>query len=157
MNHWDRRFLKLVREVSSWSKDPSTQVGAIIVDPHHRVVSLGFNGLPRGVHDLPDRLEQRETKLKMVIHAEENALLFASRSVEGHTLYVWPLPCCARCAAKVIQAGIARVVSLPSAHPRLQEDFVLAAQMYSEAGVALELIDESLLADPAERTGPAET
>ena len=85
MNKWDARMLALVDLVASWSKDPSTQVGAAIVDSKNRVVSLGFNGLPRAVRD-SDVLE-RDEKLRRTIHAEENALLFASRSVEGCTIY----------------------------------------------------------------------
>lgn len=80
---WDRRFLKIAREVATWSKDPSTQVGAVIVDPDQRVVSLGYNGLPCGVSDSRDLLDDRVAKYATVIHAEQNALLFAARPVAG--------------------------------------------------------------------------
>lgn len=59
---WDRRFLKIAREGATWSKDPSTQVGAVIVDQANCVVSLGYNGLPRGVSDRRDRLDDRLKK-----------------------------------------------------------------------------------------------
>ncbi|NCA14162.1 MAG: hypothetical protein EBS89_08535, partial [Proteobacteria bacterium] len=76
---WDRWFLGLAHYVSTASKDPSTKVGAVIVDAERRVVSVGYNGLPRGVEDSEERLHNREVKYKMIIHAERNAILFAQR------------------------------------------------------------------------------
>lgn len=70
LNKWDHRFAGLVTLVASWSKDPSSQVGAAIVDAKNRVVSLGFNGFPRAVADAP---VDRDEKLRRTIHAEENA------------------------------------------------------------------------------------
>ena len=107
MSDWDRRFMDLAERVASWSKDPSTQVGAIITDSKNRIVSTGFNGFARGIED--DLNIPRETKLMRMIHAEENALLFARCSVEGFSLYVTRPPC-ANCASKIIQAGIKRVI-----------------------------------------------
>ena len=106
MDKWDARFIALASLVASWSKDPSTQVGAVVVDQDKRIVSTGFNGFPQGVNDAP---VDREVKLLRTIHAEENALLFARRNVTGMTIYVTRPPC-ARCAAKLIQSGIGRVV-----------------------------------------------
>ena len=85
MSKWDARFIALASLVASWSKDPSTQVGAVIVDQDKRIVSTGFNGFPQGVNDAP---VDREIKLLRTIHAEENALLFARRNVTGMTIYV---------------------------------------------------------------------
>lgn len=133
MNKWDRRFLDLVALVASWSKDPSTQVGAAIVDGKNRVVSLGFNGFPRAVADVP---VDRDEKLRRTIHAEENALLFAQRSVEGCTIYLTHPPC-ARCAAKLIQAGIARVVAAQASAEfanRWADDIASSALMFEQAG-----------------------
>ena len=110
MSKWDRRMLGLVNLIAAWSKDPSTGGGAGIVDAKNRVVSLGYNGFPRAVCDSDEALFDRDEKLRRTIHAEENALLFAGRPVEGCTLYMTHPPC-ARCAAKLIQAGIARVVA----------------------------------------------
>lgn len=137
MTKWDRRFADLVALVASWSKDPSSQVGAAIVDGKNRVVSLGFNGFPRAVTDTD---VDREEKLRRTIHAEENALLFAHRPVEGCTVYVTHPPC-ARCAAKLIQAGIARVITLPPTEAfraRWAEDIASSLMMFDEAGIEFE-------------------
>lgn len=108
---WHLRFLRLAREVSTWSKDPSTKVGCVIVSPDRRVVSLGFNGLPAGIRDSADRLADREVKLALTLHAEENALLFAKGSVAGCAAYVTRHPC-SQCAAKLIQSGVCEVCYL---------------------------------------------
>lgn len=108
---WDLRFLQLAKLVSSWSKDPSTQVGAVIADSLHRVVSLGYNGLPHTMKDDPNILGNRELKYQCIIHAEENAILFANRSLQDCTIYTHPVPPCARCASKIVQSGITRVVA----------------------------------------------
>lgn len=141
---WDRRFLELARLVGSWSKDPSTKVGAVIVDASRRVVSVGYNGFPRGCDDSPDVYADREKKYRRVIHAERNALLFCGRSVAGCTLYTTPFPPCAPCAAMFIQAGISRVVApAPSAElaARWGDDLDAAADLFREAGVLLEHVE----------------
>lgn len=136
---WDRRFLGLAKHVAEWSKDPSTQVGAVIIDAKNRIVSLGFNGLPRGLEDTSERLANRDIKYQMTVHAEHNAVLFAERNLEGCSLFTWPLPPCSRCASFIIQVGIARVVSpLAAGNPRWGEDCALAAEMFREAGVRVE-------------------
>ena len=112
MNKWDRRFLDMARLVAGWSKDPSTKVGAVIADPHNRVVSVGYNGFPRGVPDDEAQLADRDMRLSLTLHAERNAILFARRDLTGCTLYCTHHPC-ASCAAEIIQAGIGRVVWLP--------------------------------------------
>ena len=137
---WDRRFLDLARYISEWSKDPSTKTGAIIVDSKNRIVSVGYNGLPAGVDDLPERLANRELKYKMIVHCERNALLFAKSSVEGCKLYTWPFMSCCPCAAMVISAGIKEVIAPISDNPRWVDDFDLARILFKEAGVKLKLI-----------------
>jgi len=111
---WDRRFLEMADLVASWSKDPSTQVGAVIVNDRKEVVGLGYNGFPRGVVDSADRLNVRETKYELVVHAEVNAILTAGDRARGCTLYVSPtlmVPnICPNCAKVAVQAGIKRVV-----------------------------------------------
>lgn len=139
---WDIRFLELADFIAKWSKDPSTKCGSVITDGK-RIVSQGFNGFPQGVIDCEDRLNNREEKYAMVIHAEVNALNFAHRDVSGCTIYVSPMPPCSRCAAQIIQRGIKRVVSCwPSedALSRWGKDLKISEKMYSEAGVELVLI-----------------
>ena len=75
LKKWDLRFLEMARNAASWSKDPSTKVGAIIVDDDKRVISVGYNGFPKGVRD-DERLDDRQEKYKIIVHAERNALLF---------------------------------------------------------------------------------
>jgi dCMP deaminase len=137
---WDGRFLALAQHIAQWSKDPSTKTGAVIVDPDFRVVSVGYNGLPRGVADTPERLENREVKYKIIVHCERNALLFAHGPVKGCTLYTWPFMSCSVCASMVIQAGIRRAVAPSSDNPRWVEDFKLSRELFSEAGVELFLL-----------------
>jgi dCMP deaminase len=137
---WDRRFLDLAKLVASWSKDPSTQTGAVIVDCRRRVVSCGYNGFARGVDDQSERYADRQTKYRMVVHCEVNAILFAGRPVAGCTLYTWPFASCAPCAAQVIQSGIVRCVA-PVVPQELAErwatDLELARSMFAESGVVL--------------------
>jgi dCMP deaminase len=137
---WDRRFLKLAEFIAQWSKDPSTKTGAVIVDPNNRVVSVGYNGFPKGVIDLSERLENREVKYKLIVHCERNAILFAQRSVEGCRLYTWPFMSCSTCAGTVIQAGIVEAVAPVSDNPRWVDDFKLSKTMFDEAGVILKLL-----------------
>lgn len=136
---WNKRFLALAEHIAQWSKDPSTKTGAVIVDPKNRIVSVGYNGLPQGVKDLPERLGNRELKYKIIVHCERNALLFARGPVDGCRLYVWPFMTCATCAAMVIQASIAEVIAPFSENPRWINDFKLAQELFDEAGVKVKL------------------
>ena len=111
LRDWDTRFLNLAEHISKWSKDPSTKVGAVIVDTNRRIVSTGYNGFPVGVMDSYDRLTDRDTKYEMIIHAEANAILFAHQRMNGMTLYTTPFQPCSRCASLIIQSGISRVIS----------------------------------------------
>lgn len=61
---WDRRFLELATLVASWSKDPSTKTGAVIIGPDRSVISTGFNGFPREMPDDPKLYEDREKKIQ---------------------------------------------------------------------------------------------
>lgn len=141
IDKWDRRFLDLAKLVSTWSKDPSTQTGAVIVDGDRRIVSVGYNGLPQGVEDLPERLNDRDTKYKMIVHCERNAIIFAKRDLSGCTLFTYPFMSCAPCAGMVIQSGITRVVAPLNDNPRWQADFELSKQMFKEAGVIVDLVN----------------
>ncbi len=146
---WDQRFLDMAKHVSQWSKDPSTQTGAVIVRPDRTVASIGYNGFPRGVSDRDDRLADRDMKLEMTVHCEMNAIITAREPLHGHTLYCYPFTCCARCAAHVIQAGIVRVVSpVPSKdiRSRWAESLYLSRRMFREAGVTA-IEDASYVSD----------
>jgi dCMP deaminase len=138
---WDNWFLDLAIYVSTASKDPSTKCGAVIVDPSRRLVSVGYNGLAKGVKDTDERLNNRELKYKIIVHAERNAIIFAQRNLSGNTLYTWPFMPCATCAAMVIQAGITRVVAPRSNNPRWIDDFKLSQEMFAEASVDVVLKD----------------
>src|SRR5436305_279131 len=83
LDKWDLRYLEIARQVSCWSKDPSTKVGAVISDNQGRVVALGYNGFARNVEDAVDKLSDRAVKYEMVVHAEVNAVLIAGRSTAG--------------------------------------------------------------------------
>jgi dCMP deaminase len=109
---WDKRFLGMAQFVATWSKDPSTKVGAVITDGNKKIVSLGYNGLPQWVEDNEEILFNREEKYKYIIHAEVNAILQANKdSFFAGTIYTYPFLTCPQCAAMIIQAGIMRVVS----------------------------------------------
>lgn len=108
---WDKRFLGMAQFVSTWSKDPSTRVGAVITDGNKKIVSLGYNGLPQWVEDDENILLNREEKYKYIIHAEVNAILQANRDVFAGTIYTYPFLTCPQCASMIVQAGIMRVVS----------------------------------------------
>lgn len=109
--NWDIRFLELARHIAQWSKDPSTKCGAVIVRPDRTIVSLGYNGFPRGMSDDPAMYKNREVKYRKVVHAEMNAILTAGTTdLAGCCLYTWPIPPCERCAVHILQTGIVRVV-----------------------------------------------
>jgi len=138
LTKWDNRFLELAKLIGSWSKDPSTQVGAVIVDDNKRIVSIGFNGFPKGVKDSKKKLLDREEKYAIIVHAEANALMFANTSVEGCTLYTWPFQPCSRCAGLIIQSGIKRVVSVIHPQKRWEKNFTISRQLFKEANIPVE-------------------
>lgn len=147
VNHWDSRFMRIAREVATWSKDPSTRVGAIMVRDR-RVIATGYNGFPQGIED-NGRLHNREEKYPLILHAEENVLMNALQhgvSAVGSTLYVWPLPICNICMRLVIQAGVKRVVIMdPADGPVLWRDkwFNHSLPMVFEAKIMDDYLSES--------------
>ena len=133
MSHWDRRYINLALHVASWSKDPSTKVGAVIT-LNNRVISLGFNGIPTGLLD-EKYLETREIKIMTTMHAESNAIDFARGDLEGSTIYVTHHPC-STCAGRIIQNGIKRVVTfLPEEEFRIRWNIDHPIEMFKDAGV----------------------
>lgn len=135
---WDERGMALARCVASFSRDPSTQCGCVLMDARHRIVGTGFNGFARGCDDDASIYADRERKYRRVIHSEVNAVLNAVGATEGTTAYVVPFPPCSNCAAVLIQAGVVRVVC-PAASAELAarwgESNAEAVRMFAEAGV----------------------
>lgn len=139
MEKWDQRFLDLAKHIAGWSKDRSTQVGAVIVGPQREIRSTGYNGFPPGVDDRPDVRHERPRKYLFVEHAERNAIYFAALNgvrLEGCTLYVTMFPC-ADCARGIIRAGIKRVVAPKPARADWAEQHEAARIMLEEACVFL--------------------
>lgn len=137
MTVWNMRFLALAYEISRWSKDPSTQVGAVITRPDNTIASMGYNGFPRKMIDDPARYEDREEKYDRIIHAEVNAILNSKEDLNGYTLYI-TIPPCPRCAVQIIQSGITRVVWYKPAEyliPRWGRDFQKTRDYFNEAGI----------------------
>jgi dCMP deaminase len=144
---WDGRFMKIAREISTWSKDPSSQIGAVIVNDDRRILATGYNGFPRGIADTEERLNDREQKYPRIVHAELNALmnsLYSGVSVKDATLYVWGLPVCSECTKSVIQSGIGRIViTYPEYAPeKWQKQWnELSRPMFEEAGVSMTFVN----------------
>lgn len=139
---WDLRFLGMAQYVAQWSKDPSTKTGAVITSPDNVVLSVGYNGFPKGIADTPTRLNDRETKYAIIVHCERNAVLRARADVRGATLYTWPFGSCTVCASMMITAGINRVVFPACPADKLDRwgpDLIRAANLYREAGL---IVDE---------------
>ena len=137
---WHGRFLELSQVIAGWSKDPSRGVGCVIVSPDKQIVSTGFNGLPRGVEDRPDRLE-RPVKYDLVVHAEMNAIIQCARngiSPIGCLLYSSFFPC-VNCAIAIVQSGIRHVITYePEATDEHWANSITKSRnVFTEAGVDL--------------------
>lgn len=119
---WDTRFMRLAREIASWSKDPSSKIGAVIVNDDRRILATGYNGFPKGIMDTEERLNNREEKYPRIVHAEMNALmnaLYSGVSLKDSTIYVYGLPICPECTKSIISAGIKRVVISPDPYTHI--------------------------------------
>lgn len=152
----DLRFMHLAMELSYHSKDPSTQVGAVLVSPEGQVVSSGWNRFPEGIPETPEAMADRELKMKLIVHAEMTAILDAARRgvrVQGCTLYVvarsgdvvWGGSPCVRCTAEAIPSGVARVVGwVPEGIPeRWQADLLLARSLLDRKKIPLDELPRS--------------
>ena len=141
---WDQRFLELAQLISTWSKDPSSKVGAVAVNDRHQVLAMGYNGFPRGIAD-DNRLNIREQKYEIIVHAEMNLVYNASYngvSLDGSTVYVTGLPVCSNCAKGLIQVGVKRIVmpyneDLPE---KWKQSFELSKSMFEETNVQYEFL-----------------
>lgn len=135
MHKWDKRYLDIAMNVSTWSKDPSTQVGCVIVDPNGRPKSFGFNGFARGFDDTDDRWNDREFKYRHVIHAELNAVLHSNESLEGCTAYITH-PACAHCTGMLRQKGIVKIVCYDAPeYMKARWDFSESTSVAAECGM----------------------
>ena len=116
---WDTYFMGVAKLSSLRSKDPSTQVGACIVNQEKHIIGVGYNGFPKGVSDddFPWGREgsMLETKYAFVAHAELNAILNATGSLKDSSIYVALFPC-NECAKTIIQSGIKEIVYLSDKH-----------------------------------------
>ena len=106
---WDKYFMNIAEAVAEKSKDPSSKMGCVIVDPKKRVVSLGYNGMVQGADESKMTLSERPMKYYFAIHSEMNAVLFARQDLTGCTVYN-RVATCENCLKYCLQAGIKRFV-----------------------------------------------
>ena len=143
---WNDRFMELAQLVSTWSKDPSTRCGAVAVDPLSRnILSLGYNGFPRGIDDTEDRLNLRSTKYSLTVHAEMNAIYNAGKngsSLKDAWLYVYGLPVCSDCSLGIIQAGINTIIIKQEfmENERWVKSWCQSRSNFIESGVNIKII-----------------
>lgn len=145
---WDNHFLEMAILNAKLSKDPSTKVGAIITSKDNHLISAGFNGLPRGIEDTEERLNNRDLKLQLVVHGEMNAVLAAAKlgaPLRDSTIYtvatdksgaIWG-GICSNCAKHIIQVGISKVVtySTITMPARWTKDMIYAKEILQEAQI----------------------
>ena len=144
---WDEYFMSIALLSSMRSKDPSTQVGACIVNDLNHIVGVGYNGFPKGCEDTAFPWEREgdflETKYPYVVHAEQNAILNSSASVRGARIYVSLFPC-HECTKYIIQAGIIEMIYMHNKYD--DTDSIRAAKkMLAAAGVSYRQIEEMSL------------
>lgn len=151
-SRWHKKFLDMTELISTWSKDRSTKVGAVIVDDNKNVLSVGYNGFPRKVNDNIDSRHERPIKYMFTEHAERNAIFSAARNgirLEGSTIYLlckWPCPDCTR---GIIQSGIKRLVTYDRDFPGMkntwEESFKVTMELLDEAEIEVIIVNEDNL------------
>lgn len=146
MTDWNLRFMDLAQQVSTWSKDPSKKIGAVVVGPKRQILSTGYNGFPRGIEDTHDRLNDRDLKYKYVVHAEMNAIYnatYTGTSLDGASMYVYGLPICHECAKGIIQVGIKEVfINRKSLldKPNWYDSYLKSKEMFDDVGITIKLV-----------------
>ena len=135
---WDEYFMGIALLTAMRSKDPSSQVGACIVSPENKILSLGYNGMPIGCNDddMPwDREgDELETKYMYVCHAELNAILNSAHSdLRGSRVYVTLFPC-NECAKAIIQSGIREIIYLSDKYHDTNAS-IASRRLFNMAGV----------------------
>lgn len=146
---YDIRYMRLAREFSTWSKDPSTQLGAVAISNENKIVlAQGYNGFPRGIED-DYRLYIRSLKYSMVVHAEMNMIFNAARngtSLENSSVYIYGLPCCSECVKGLIQSKVKHIIMCDIKNdPRWNESFKTSALLLNEAGIEYKFIEPESL------------
>ena len=144
MNNWDLKFIELTKHIAEWSKDTNRKNGAVIVDDDNIVLSLGYNGFPRGCDDSIDSRYEKPTKYLFTEHAERNAIFHAAKkgiSLSGSRMYMTMFPC-SDCARAIIQSGITKIITpTPDVeHETWGPHFKASLMMLDEAGVEVILI-----------------
>lgn len=141
IRYWDDYFSALALVASLRSKDPKRRVGAVVVSADRVLLATGYNWLPRGVKELPERFSDKREKLKWITHAETNAIFNASRtgiSLVGGTVYATTFPC-ASCAQAIVQAGIVRVFCPGEYWESDPNGYHLALEIFADAGIAFDV------------------
>lgn len=141
---WINHFINLAEVVSTMSKDPNHKIGAVIVDKNNRIVSTGFNGFAKGINDTDERLNDKEIKRLLMLHAEENAILYAKQDLTDCSIYIYGYPPCVHCTSIIIQSGIKTIYYKNSNTRNTVSDYwkanlEMAQQLAKEAGV--EVVD----------------
>ncbi len=136
---WDKRWMDLAQLVASWSKDKSRRTSAVIVDDRNVLVSIGWNGFPRGLDDDCTERHQRPAKYQWTEHAERNAIYNAAANgfkCLGCRMYLPWYPC-ADCARAIIQSGISEIICVEPDwnDPKWATDFETVNVMLDEAGI----------------------
>ncbi len=137
----DEYFMGIALLSAHRSKDPSTQVGACIVNPKKRIVGIGYNGFPAGCSDEEFPWESDgnflEKKNTYVVHAEANAILNAHGNLDGCAIYIVFFPC-HECTKLIIQSGIKKVVYLSNTFKWGPDVYNASRKMLEHAGVEIE-------------------
>ena len=152
---WNYRYMEIAMHISTWSKDPSTKVGCVVVGPDKEIRSQGYNGFPRGVDDTKEYRQIRPTKYAFYEHSERNAVYNAcsfGASLKGCTMYV-TMPPCADCARAIIQSGIKKVYFMkrPETDNKVdspnnwRETVKDSFDMFDEAGVEYEELNRHIV------------
>lgn len=138
---WINRFISLAETVSTWSKDPSKKIGVVITNQENKIISTGYNGFPKGINDSLERLNDKEFKRAITLHAEENAILCAKQDLTNCIMYIYGLPPCAHCAAMIIQSGIKiiyyRIPKKYEVSDHWKDNINIAETILKEANISL--------------------
>lgn len=144
-NKWHQRYMELAKMFASWSKDPSTKVGAVAIGHKGQLIAQGYNGFPREFDDSIELYKDRQEKYKYVVHAEMNCIYHATHnglSLEGARLYVYGLGVCHECAKGIVQVGISEVYAScdSTSADRWKTSFNKTKEIFKKGGVKYEQV-----------------